>query len=98
MPKIEQGMRQDIAEFLPNAMKTTIQSYLAFSEEEATTPESEKTPKEFKDHHDACKVCIAHIKLLIELANWADIPPPELEGEIENAVLQSIIEKAHTED
>jgi len=97
MPQIEQGMRQDIAVFLPDAMKTAIQSYIRFSEDEATIPDNEYTPKTFKEHHDACKVCIAHIELLIKLAKWADIPPPELEGELENAIMQSIIENAQAE-
>ena len=97
MHQIEQGMRSDIALFLPNAMKTAIQSYIRFSEEEATSPDKKANSKNFKEHHDACKVCIAHIELLIKLAKWADIPPPELEGELENAILQSVIENAQRE-
>jgi len=78
-------------------MKTTIQSYISFSEEQATNPEGDVSPKSFKEHHDACKVCIAHIELLIKLAQWADIPPPEFEGELENAILRSVIENANAE-
>ncbi len=101
MPTIEEGMRRDIAAFLPDAIATALESYIAFSEEEATDPAKQpdkvKKSKEFKDHHDACKVCIAHIKLLIELAKWADIPPPELADEIQQQQLATIIGAANTE-
>ncbi len=103
MPKIEAGMRAEIACFLPSALETAIQSYVKFSEEEATMPDGKREElkkndaKSFKEHHDACKVCIAHIELLIKLAKWADIPPPELKGQVENAVLQDMIEQAHRE-
>lgn len=97
MPQIESGMQADIAAFLPNAMKVTIQSYIRFAEEEATAPDEGKCAKTFKDHHDACKVAIAHIKLLIELAKWADIPPPEMEDEIQQSVLRSVLESANKE-
>ena len=98
MPKIELGMREDISAFLPNAVETAIQSYRSFSKEQATSSKDPLTAREFKDHHDACKVAIAHIELLIKLAKWADVPPPEIEGEIENMVLQQIIERAYTQD
>lgn len=93
MPTIEARTRREIAAFLPDAIQNALESYIAFSK----TPDQSEA-KQFKEHHDACKVAIAHIKLLIELAKWADIPPPELKGEVENAILQSIIERAHTED
>lgn len=92
MPKFEEGMRQDIAAFLPTAIQNALNSYIEFSK----TPEQSEA-KQFKDHHDACKVCIAHIKLLIELAKWADIPPPELMDEIEQQKLAEIINCANAE-
>lgn len=97
MPKIEQRMREDIATFLPNAIQSALKSYQSFSEEEAADPKVTKA-KNFKDHHDACKVAIAHIELLIKLAKWADIPPPEMDDEVQQAVLQSIIDNAHNHD
>lgn len=97
MPQIQEGMREDIAHFLPHAIKTAIQSYRNFSENEATDPKQDNQSKTFKDHHDACKIAIAHIKLLIELAKWADIPTEELTQEIEQAQLANIINAGNFE-
>ena len=96
MPTIEAGMRADIAAFLPNAIQSALESYQSFSEEEASDPKATKA-KSFKDHHDACKVAIAHIELLIKLAKWADLPDPKVEDENQQAMLQSLIEKGQAE-
>lgn len=102
--KIEATMRLRIAEFLPQAIETAMLSYQEFSEEQATLPASEALDvakddkaKIFKAHHDACKVAIAHIELLIKLAKWADLPDPELSGQEESKMLQTIIENARME-
>ncbi len=101
MSKIEIKTRKDIAAFLPGAIQSALTSYIAFSEEEASAPsyEQEKNAKAklFKDHHDACKVAVAHIKLLIELAKWADLPDPEIEDNEEYAQLLDAIKKAKIE-
>ncbi len=96
MPTIEARTRKDIAAFLPHAIQTALQSYQDFSEEQATDPKTSKA-KQFKDHHDACKVAIAHIELLIKLARWADLPDPTVENEVQQALLQSLIEKGRSE-
>ncbi|MCB1650738.1 MAG: hypothetical protein KDI46_01665 [Alphaproteobacteria bacterium] len=96
MPKIEARTRCAIAEFLPHAIETALASYRRFAEDEATTPEENKA-KEFKAHHDACKIAIAHIELLIKLARWADLPDPEVEDANHQAMLQSLIENAEKE-
>ena len=92
MPNIEVRTRKEIAAFLPGAIQSALDSYIAFSK----TPEQAEA-KQFKDHHDACEVCIAHIKLLIELAKWADIPPPELADEIRQQQLAEILGNANSE-
>lgn len=96
MPKIEVRTRRSIAEFLPTAIQTALVSYRRFSEEEATAPE-DINARDFKAHHDACKVAIAHIELLIKLARWADLPDPEVEDSNHQALLQSLIETAEEE-
>lgn len=96
MPKIESRTRDDIAAFLPKAIRSALQSYQGFSEEQSTNPK-QSDAKNFKDHHDACKVAIAHIELLIKLAQWADLPPPELDDENAQAKMQMLIECANTE-
>ncbi len=103
MPKIETGMRARIAKFLPHALETAILSYHEFSEEQATTPEEETDQskndkaKSFRAHHDACKIAIAHIELLIKLAQWADLPDPTLEDEMQAQTLRGLIESAQAE-
>ncbi len=96
MPKIEMRSRKAIAEFLPEALNTAIASYQLFSEEE-DTGELKKTPTKFKAHHDACKVAIAHIQLLIKLAEWADLPDPSVEGEVDRKDLLALINSARGE-
>jgi hypothetical protein len=91
MPKTETGMRQRIAEFLPGALEKAIISYENFMEQ------SHDDEGKFKSHHDACKVALAHIELLVKLAKWADLPDPALEGEDQNRVLQGLIERAQEE-
>jgi hypothetical protein len=96
MPKIESRMRKDIAVFLPMAMQAAIMSYQNFLEEEATSDEP-RNAKSFKEQHDACKIAIAHIDLLIKLAKWADIPPPELQDASQQKIMQTMIENAQAE-
>ena len=97
MPTIEARTRRDIAAFLPHAIQTALDSYQKFSEAQIIDSNSNPTSQEFKAHHDACKVAIAHIELLIKLAKWADLPDPELEDRDQQALLQSIIENGNYE-
>ncbi len=97
MPQLEEGMRKEIARFLPTAMRKTIQSYIRFSQEREKDKDSHGCPKGFKDHHDACKIAVAHMKLLIELAKWADLPTEELTREIDQARLAGLINAAEGE-
>ena len=96
MPELEQQTRRDIADFLPEAIETALESYRNFSLEQATK-DDEETPESFKKHHDACKVAIAHIKLLIELAKWADLPDPQLEDEAHQKKLLGLLASAQQE-
>ncbi len=89
--KIEETTRSQIAEFLPDAIARALTSYQQFSEQDA----SDKA-REFTAHHNACKVAIAHIELLIKLARWADLPG---EGEDTNdkAILSAMMATAEEE-
>jgi hypothetical protein len=71
--KIEHATREQIATFLPSALQKAIDFYLSIKMEEETK-EKKRTSKDYKEYHDACKVGLAHIKLLLELAQWADLP------------------------
>ncbi len=66
MSEIHADTRQQIIQFLPDALKTALDSYHRFSAGEI--PEDSKG---FSAHHNACKVAIAHIELLLKLAGWA---------------------------
>lgn len=90
---IEPGMRERIADFLPRALETALESYRLFSEKEA----HESDAKEFKAHHDACKVALAHIELLMKLAKMADLPDPHVEGEDKEKLLRTLIENGRAE-
>ncbi len=92
MPQIEARTRAQIARFLPKAIQTALLSYQEFSQD-ADFDDA----KEFKSHHDACKVAIAHVELLIKLAQWADLPDPKAEVAETNAMLRGLIETAQVE-
>ncbi len=66
---IEGASRAQIAHFLPDAIAAALRSYQTFSEREIISD-----PKDFKDHHTACKVAIAHVELLLKLARFVDVP------------------------
>ncbi len=96
MPHRREEMRDRVAAFLPLALKTAIQSYKTFSDQ----PESTETPTlaaDFKKHHDALKVAIAHIELLVKLAKIAGLPEPEQDTETSDEDLRKMIETAETE-
>lgn len=67
---IESRSREQIAGFLPDAIAKALTSYHTF----ATRDVSAEKPKEFSEHHSACKVAVAHIELLLKLARWAELP------------------------
>lgn len=60
--------RAQIAGFLPRALGTAIKSYDNF----LSKKQGETKPEDFKAHHDACKVALAHIELLVRLAKWVE--------------------------
>lgn len=92
MPNIEGGMRTRIAEFLPDALASALTSYQLFLQREHA-----EDPKNFKAHHDACKVAIAHVELLIKLAQWADLPSAQVEDESHQKMLAAMIQNAQSE-
>ncbi len=101
MPKIEAGMRERIAEFLPKALETAVASYTSFSQEETSASGDKKATtdkaKTFKAHHDACKVALAHIELLMKLVKLADLPEPALSSALKQEELRVLIESGQAE-
>ncbi|MCB1782373.1 MAG: hypothetical protein KDI13_00105 [Alphaproteobacteria bacterium] len=93
MPLSEEGMRKRIAEFLPRALSTALNSYMKFTKQ----AKQDNDPVKFKKHHDACKVAIAHIELLIKLAKLVDMPVSVLKGAASNEQMRGLIEYAESE-
>ncbi len=91
--KIEDRTRAQIAAFLPGALKKALSSYKAFRKEKPPL----NSPKDFKAHHDACKAVIAHIQLLLKLAEWAHLPDKSSSTEIDQTELAGMIKKARVE-
>ncbi len=85
--------RKSIAAFLPDAIAAALKSYEAFSGSKASADVS----KEFKEHHSACKVAIAHIELLIKLANWAELPDAGAEDTNGQIILAAMMQQAEGE-
>lgn len=88
-PIADGNARARIAEFLPNAFTKAFQSYHDFMQLDVPT-----VAKEFSAHHTAAKVAVAHIELLIELAEWAHLPHDDAG---ENHELATMIEQAGAE-
>lgn len=90
--KIEDLSRSQIAAFLPDAIRAALTSYQKFSNKKVSDEE-----KEFKDHHNACKVAISHIDLLLKLARWADLPDGALADKNGQKILVAAITEAENE-
>jgi len=90
--KIEAHTRMEIVKFLPHALGKALDSYKLFRNKK-----HHEEPKEFKAHHEACKAAIAHVQLLIKLAEWAHLPDKSESMEIDQTELAGMIEKARAE-
>lgn len=90
--KIESDTKARISEFLPDAIAQALTSYYRFARQEAP-PEA----KDFSAHHNACKVAIAHIELLIKLARWADLPDKDGGDQNIQAMLSAVMTEAQAE-
>ncbi|CAK0739913.1 conserved hypothetical protein [uncultured Gammaproteobacteria bacterium] len=60
------GLRRSVARLLPEAMERALGSYRRFAEVDVSL-----ITKEFKEHHQAGRVALAHLDALLKLANWA---------------------------
>lgn len=90
--KIQDLSRDQIAEFLPDAIRAAMNSYQTYSESVMATDK-----EKFKEHHTACKVAISHIDLLLKLARWADLPDDDLADKNTQKILIAAIAEAETE-
>lgn len=96
--KIEEATREQVAVFLPGLIGKALKSYQEFMD---AGPESEEEPAEkdsksvrrsrnkvFIEHHNAGKVALAHIQLLLKLAQWANIKPDVSESEMQALMIR----------
>lgn len=91
---LEDASREKIAQFLPDALKHSLESYHRF----VINEEMPDDAKSFSAHHQACKVAIAHIELLIKLAKWADLLTEKAQSAIpNNDLLAGLIAEAQNE-
>jgi hypothetical protein len=84
--------RQRLAQFLPDAIASALESYRLFLKhgpQDVKGPDDDPS-KNFKAHHDACKVAIAHIELLIKLGKSIETVAEELEEERRAAFFASL--------
>lgn len=93
MTKIQNTVRQQVADFLPDAITRALASYFQFSKDKPTEEEC----KEFAARHTAAKAAIAHVELLIKLAKWADLPDPEAENHNQQVMLAGLLKEAQEE-
>lgn len=90
MPQsIEDQTRKRVSEFLPEAIRKTLDSYHEF-----VGSEINNDAREFSAHHSACKVAIAHLELLLKLARWADVPDQKQD---DSQVLVDLMREAQAE-
>jgi hypothetical protein len=75
--KLEEATRNQLAEFLPQAIRKAFCSYHSFMQGD---PDDEKI-KIFKEHHNAGKVALAHIELLLKLAALKNIDVAKISDE-----------------
>ena len=95
---IEHSTRQQIAEFLPEAIRLAVRSYREFMEtEEYLDKDANIMKRQFATHHKEAKIAISHIELLIKLARWADLPDKTIIGDAEAIYLQGLMSKAEAE-
>ena len=88
--KMEGQSKAEIAKALPCAIKTALASYQRFAADEDIGD-----AKEFKAHHDACKVAIAHIELLLKLADSVKAEQAgDASGAVDPALMGQLIESA----
>lgn len=85
---LEESTRAKIAESLPAAIDHAVNSYHHFS-----TTEPNDGVKNFSAYHTACKTAVAHIELLLKLAEWAQLPR---KGQ-EDADLAALMQDAQSE-
>lgn len=93
---VNDAMRREIIKLLPDLLKKALESYSSFMTKQLSDEKTTDDSKNFKSHHDACKAALAHIQLLIKLANWAE-PGHANTDHPDHSVLATMVSKAESE-
>lgn len=96
MPDLNDDARARIAAFLPEAIMAALDSYHHFLRAGPDESKDGDQAKNFKAHHDACKVAIAHLELLIKLGKSLDIDAQD-EADAKSQVLAAMLKNAEAE-
>lgn len=89
---LDEPTRQQVMEFLPEAMKRACAEYHEFMAA-VQTPE---TSKNFIGKHNAGKAAIAHIQLLAKLSQWAVIEKKPFKDEDLDQFLATATKEANS--
>lgn len=92
-PEIDDRTRDQIARFLPDALAKALASYQQF----IRWDDDPETAKQFNDHHNACKVAIAHIELLLKLATAVNLPDPKAQNGHAQIALANLMQEVNEE-
>jgi len=95
---IENATREQIAEFLPEAIELAVASYKQYmTAKEVIDKDGNVSEPKFVDLHKNAKIAISHIELLIKLAKWADLPDKAIIGDKEADYLNGLMVIAEAE-
>lgn len=72
-------VQDQITDFLPKALENAIKSYDTFLTQKEQSNAENAESDDFRKHHDACKVALVHIELILKLVKSA-----EAEGSVED--------------
>lgn len=96
--------RKQIARFLPDALAKALGSYHEFMDVDIPKgkpkddeEEGQTSASAFERHHKACKAAIAHIELLIKLAEWAQLPDAAAPDHNQQIVISALLQEANSE-
>ena len=89
---LEEKIREQLTQFLPDAIARALTDYQRFSEKEA-----HDTPKGFSDHHKACQVALGHAMLLLDVADKFKLPDSKVGDSNAQIMLAALMQEAKGE-
>jgi len=90
---MNETIRSAMTGAMTDALAWALASYVQFSKEKPGEVES----KEFAAQHTAAKVALAHIELIVKLADKVGLPDHKAENHNQQIVLAAMLQEAHEE-